>query len=243
MKNNFKNPLKNILLLAYDQGLEHGPIDFNNKSIDPSYIIDLAQKANFDGIILQKGIAEKYWNNQLPLIIKLNGKTRLAQGEPLSIQVCSVKEAKELGAIAVGYTIYIGSEYEPAMLKEFGRIEQEAEELGLAVIAWMYPRGRAVKEPNSSETIAYAARVGLELGADYVKINYPGSIKALHWAIQSAGKTGVLVAGGSKLAEAQFLRRAKDIKSAGAAGLAVGRNVWQAKEPLKIAQALREIVS
>lgn len=242
MKNNFKNPQKNILLLAYDQGLEHGPIDFNNKSIDPSYIINLARKAEFNGVILQKGIAEKYWNNQLPLIIKLNGKTRLYQGEPLSVQVCSLDEAKELGASAVGYTIYIGSEYEPTMLKEFGRIEQEAEKLDLAVIAWMYPRGRAIKAPNSPKIVAYAARVGLELGADYVKINYPGSIKALNWAVKAAGKTKVLVAGGEKLKDKEFIKLTKDIMSAGAAGLAVGRNVWQAKEPLKIAQALREII-
>jgi len=233
---------KNILLLAYDQGIEHGPIDFNNRNIDPNYILDIGEKAGFNGIILQKGIAEKYWDNQLPLIIKLNGKTRLRGGEPLSVQVCSVKEAKELGAYAVGYTIYMGSEFEPEMLREFGRIEQEAEELGLAVIAWMYPRGKAVKAPHSSETVAYAARVGLELGADYVKINYPGSIKALHWAIQAAGKTKVLVSGGSKLSEAEFLRQAKDIMSAGAAGLAVGRNIWQSKKPLKVAQALKEIV-
>jgi len=243
MKQHLINPQKNILLLAYDQGLEHGPVDFNNRNIDPSYILNLGQKANFDGVILQKGIAEKYYNNQLPLIIKLNGKTKLRQGEPISVQVCSVKEAKDLGAFAVGYTMYIGSEYEAVMLKEFGRIEQEAEKLGLAVIAWMYPRGRAVKKPNSPETVAYAARVGLELGADYVKINYPGSIKALHWAVKAAGRTKILVAGGEKLEKAQFLHQVKDIMSAGAAGLAVGRNVWQAKEPLKIAKALREIVS
>jgi len=237
------NKKNKILLLAYDQGLEHGPVDFNGQNINPDYILDIGQKANFDGVILQKGLAEKYWHNQLPLIIKLNGKTRLRQGEPISTQICSVQEAKKLGAVAIGYTIYIGSEYEPIMLKEFGRIEQEAEELGLTVIAWMYPRGKAIKTPNSPETIAYAARVGLELGADYVKINYPGSIKALRWTIQSAGKTKILVAGGAKLPEMQFLRLVKNIISAGADGLAVGRNVWQAREPLKIAKILREIIN
>ena len=243
MKHNFKDLQKNILLLAYDQGLEHGPTDFDSQNIDPSYILNLGQKADFDGVILQKGVAEKYYTNQLPLIVKLNGKTKLRQGEPLSIQVCSVKEAKELGAVAVGYTIYIGSEFEPVMLKEFGRIEQEAEELGLAVIAWMYPRGKSIKNPASPEIIAYAARVGLELGADCVKINYPGSVKALAWAIKAAGRTKVLVAGGEKLPEKEFIVQVKDIMSAGAAGLVVGRNVWQSENPIKIAQALREIIN
>ena len=236
---------KNILLLAYDQGMEHGPADFNGRNVDPNYILELGVNAGFDGIILQKGIAEKYYppyKDKIPLIVKLNGKTRLRKGEPLSVQVCSVKEAKDLGACAVGYTVYVGSEYEPGMLREFGRIEQEAEEAGLRMIGWIYPRGKGVKDPTSPETVAYAARVGLELGADLVKINYPGSIRALHWAVKAAGKTRVLVSGGNKLPEKDFIRLSKDIMSAGAAGLAVGRNVWQSREPLKIARVLREIV-
>tara|TARA_Y100000310_G_scaffold28065_1_gene26730 strand:- start:228 stop:989 length:762 start_codon:yes stop_codon:yes gene_type:complete len=235
------------LLLAYDQGMEHGPIDFNGQNIDPNFVLEIGVQAEFNGIILQKGIAEKYYlgfqeKKDLPLIVKLNGKTKLRAGEPLSVQVCSVKEAKELGAVGIGYTIYIGSEYEPEMFREFGRIEQEAEKLGLIVIAWMYPRGKSVKNPNSPETVAYAGRVGLELGADMVKINYPGSVKALNWAVQSSGKTKVLVSGGNKLSEVEFLRQAKNIMSSGANGLAVGRNIWQSREPLKVAKALRHIV-
>lgn len=230
------------LLLAYDQGIEHGPIDFTDENVNPQDILDLAKKGGYNGIILQKGVAEKYYGGQVPLIVKLNGKTRLSKGEPYSSQVCSVKEAKDLGAVAIGYTIYLGSEFESKMLKEFGQIEQEAEELGLIVIAWMYPRGKAIKEPTSPEIIAYAARAGLELGADYVKINYPGSIKALRWAVKSAGKTKVLIAGGKKLPEKKFLKQVEDIMSAGAAGLAVGRNVWQHKDPLRMTEEIKKII-
>ena len=233
------------ILMAYDQGIEHGPIDFNGKTINPDFVLDLSVKAHFNGIILQKGIAEKYYPryaNKIPLIVKLNGKTRLKKGEPMSTQVCSVAEAKKLGAVAIGYTIYLGSEFEPEMFAQFGQIEQEAEQQGLIVIAWIYPRGKAIKKPKSPEIIAYAARAGLELGADFVKINYPGSIKALLWAVESAGKTRILVAGGEKLQENEFILRAKNIMSAQAAGLAVGRNIWQSKEPLKIARAIEKIV-
>ncbi|MEA3378658.1 MAG: fructose-bisphosphate aldolase, partial [Nanoarchaeota archaeon] len=72
------------LLLAYDQGLEHGPTDFNDKNIDPDYIMDIAIKGKFNGIILQKGIAEKYYQGKIPLILKLNGKTKFLKGDPLS---------------------------------------------------------------------------------------------------------------------------------------------------------------
>ncbi len=83
------------LLLAYDQGFEHGPsTDFNEKNIDPNYVLDIAVKGQFTGVVLHKGIAEKYYNSKIPLIIKLNGKTSLPKGEPISSQVCSVSASE-----------------------------------------------------------------------------------------------------------------------------------------------------
>jgi len=69
------------ILLAYDQGLEHGPSkDFNEKSVDPAYILEIAEKGKFTGIIFQKGVAEKYYDGKVPLVIKVNGKTSLPKG-------------------------------------------------------------------------------------------------------------------------------------------------------------------
>ncbi|MBM3200637.1 hypothetical protein FJZ53_06885, partial [Candidatus Woesearchaeota archaeon] len=107
------------LLLAYDQGLEHGPTDFDDKNVDPDYIQEIAVKGKYNGLIFQKGVAEKYYNCKIPLILKLNGKTNLVKGEPIAAQLCSVKEAIELGAKAVGYTIYVGSAHEATMFKDF----------------------------------------------------------------------------------------------------------------------------
>lgn len=234
------------LFLAYDQGFEHGPMDFNEENVDPEKVIQIADSGYFTGVILQKGIAEKYFHKKgykVPLIIKLNGKTNLVKDEdPYSPQVCSVEEALSYGAKAVGYTIYVGSEYEPLMTQEFGKIEQEAEEAGIPVIAWMYPRGRSVSDENDPKVIAYAARVGLELGADIVKIRYTGDIVSFKWAVASAGRTKVVVMGGSKMTEKNFLKMVQDSLEAGAIGMAVGRNVWQAPEPLVIAEKIANIV-
>ena len=49
------------MFLAYDHGLEHGPSDFNDVNVDPNYILDIAVKGSFGAVILQKGIAEKYY--------------------------------------------------------------------------------------------------------------------------------------------------------------------------------------
>jgi class I fructose-bisphosphate aldolase len=234
------------LFLAYDQGIEHGPTDFNEDNIDPERVLAIADCGYFTGVILQKGVAEKYYfgqNYKVPLIVKLNGKTNLVKDEdPYSPQVCSVQEALSYGAKAVGYTIYVGSEYETKMTEEFGKIEQEAEKAGIPVIAWMYPRGRNVPDENDPKLIAYAARVGLELGADIVKIRYTGDPASFKWVVQSAGKTKVVVMGGSKEPEEAFLEKTRIVMEAGAIGLAVGRNVWQAEKPLAVAEKIARII-
>ncbi len=232
------------MLLAYDQGFEHGPsADFNDQNIDPSYIMDIAVKGDFTGVVFHKGIAEKYYNGKVPLIVKLNGKTSLPKGEPVSTLVCSVEEAISLGAKGVGYTIYLGSANESVMLEEFGQVEEEAHEEGLPAIAWIYPRGEAVKNDTAPEIVAYAARAGLEMGADAVKIKYTGATDSFRWAVKAAGLSKVFMSGGPKApTDESFLTQVKGAMDAGATGLAVGRNVWQNADPLKIAASLRDII-
>jgi class I fructose-bisphosphate aldolase len=234
------------MFLAYDQGMEHGPTDFNDLNVDPKFIIAVAKRGRFTGVIFQKGIAEKYnaeiKKSGVPLIVKLNGKTSLKKGDPVSLAVCSVEEAVDLGAVAVGYTIYIGSEFEDEMLTEFGDIVEEAHGLGLPVVAWIYPRGKSVKGKRKGELMAYAARVGLEVGADIVKLHSTGVKKDVAWAVESAGKCKVVVAGGKKKSVAGLLKEVKMSVKAGCVGVAIGRNVWQAKKPLDVARKLREVV-
>jgi fructose-bisphosphate aldolase, class I len=230
-------------ILAYDQGMEHGPADFTDDNIDPLTIISLANKLKVTGLAVQKGIAEKYRKEiKVPLIVKLNGKTNLVQGEPMSEQLCSVAEAIKLKAAAVGYTIYLGSQHENQMMQEFAKIEEEAHAKGLPVILWAYPRGKSIENRDVNELMAYATRAALELGADLVKINYTGDIKALTWAVKAAGRTKVIVAGGPKIQMNELSQRTKDIMKAKAAGIAIGRNVWQDAKPTDIGKKLQKIV-
>jgi len=237
-----------VLLLAYDQGFEHGPTDFNEKNVDPEYILDIARKSDvFTGIIFHEGIAESYYlpaKDKVPLILKLNGKTSLhPDAEPYSPQLCSVSEAVRLGAQAVGYTIYIGSEHEAMMMKEFSAIEDEAHKANLPIILWAYPRGKTVAgKENSREILSYAARLALELGADFVKLPYTGDPESYAWVVKAAGKTGVLVQGGSKTKEQDFLKEIQDCLHAGVAGFAIGRNIWQSDNPIELAKKIAHIV-
>lgn len=240
------------LFLAYDQGLEHGPTDFTDVSVDPAKIFELGLAGKCTGIIVQKGIAQKYYwetsvgraiQTQLPLIIKLNGKTNLLQDtDPYAPLLCTVAEAKTLGAVAVGYTVYVGSEFESKMTEEFAAVIRDSHEEGMPVIGWMYPRGRHIPDPHDEIIVAYASRLGLELGADMVKMQYPHTQQAMRHAVQAAGKTKVVISGGTKTDEASFLQLATDIMATGAIGMAVGRNIWQQDDPLSVIEKLKSII-
>jgi len=234
--------------LAYDQGMELSPSVFDDESVDPQKILEIAIDGNFTGVIFQKGIAEKYYSNtefvqKVPLILKLNGKTNLVNPrDPYSPQICSVEEAISIGASAVGYTVYVGSSHESQMFSEFSKIEQEAHSKDIPLIGWMYLKGPGTLGKEVGELTAYAARLGLEMGADIIKIKYPGSEESLRWAVESAGKTKVVVSGGIKANEKEFLNEAQTVIDAGCIGMAVGRNIWQAENPTRIANELKDII-
>ena len=242
------NPImrgKKLMILAYDQGFEHGPKDFNLTNVDPEFIMDLALEGKYTALAVHSGVVEKYHKvhyKDVPLIIKLNGKSNLKGGDPFSRQHTSVEYALKLGASAVGYTIYLGSEYEDEQFVEFGRIVEVAHSYGVPVVLWSYPRGKAVSDELSTDVIAYGARVGLELGADVIKSKYNGDREGFKWIVKSAGRAKIVVSGGPRVDERQFLQKVSDVISLGASGVAVGRNVWQHPKPYSLTKAMEDII-
>lgn len=232
------------LFLAYDQGLEHGPTDFNAKNVDPEYIFNIAFEGKYSALAVLPGVAEKYYEGayrDIPLIVKLNGTTKLAKINPISRQICSVERAIKAGASAVGYTIYDGSPNEPTMFHEFGKIVEQAHDYGLPVVAWMYPRGPNIKELDNN-VLSYASRIGLELGADILKLKFNDDVENLKWMVRCAGRTKIVISGGEKVDPTQFLGEASKVMSAGALGMAIGRNVWQSEKPFSVTRALQAVI-
>ncbi len=257
------------LFLPYDQGLEHGPRDFfaNPDAADPGYIARLAVEGGFNGIVLHIGLAEKFaWDfaGEVPLILKLNGKTEIpSDAEALSPVTATVADAVRLGADAVGYTLYVGTPAQAADIDACRRIREEASRLGMPLIVWAYPRGSAIEAKGGKDSfyaVDYAARVASELGADMVKVNFPHPEKrsgvpaaydadfsaqqAMDAVVRSANRTLVLVSGGERAGEEAMLEKARQSAEAGATGLIFGRNVWQREhdESLRLVSKLQEIL-
>ncbi|MFI7680121.1 class I fructose-bisphosphate aldolase [Actinophytocola sp. NPDC049390] len=258
------------LFLPYDQGFEHGPRDFfaNPASGDPKYVIRLALEGGFNGVVLQIGLAEKfYWDfaGELPLVLKLNGKTDIPpDSAALSPVHGSVADAVRLGADAVGYTLYVGTPAQEQDFAQYRQVRADAERLGMPLIVWAYPRGSAVEAKggkNSFYAVDYAARVASELGADVVKVNFPHPEKqdgtpeqygaafttqdAIDAVVRSANRTMVLVSGGAKAGDEAMFEKARQSMDAGATGLIFGRNVWQRDhdDSLRFVERLRELLA
>ncbi len=175
-----------LMLLPYDQGLEHGPVDFfaNPSSKDPDYVIKLAKEGGYSGVALHVGLAKKYMKSyagEVPLVLKINGKTTVpSDAQAFSPLTGTVEDAVALGADAVGYTLYVGSPSQDRDIAQLCQVRSECEKSGMPLIVWAYPRGEAFAQKGGNDTlyaIDYAARVANELGADVVKVNIPKKVK------------------------------------------------------------------
>ena len=241
-----------LLVLPLDQGLEHGPADFfpNPAALDPDFQFRLAVEGNYSALALGVGLAEKYmreYAGRVPLILKLNGKTNIPDDEEaVSPLAADVEDAVRLGADAVGYTLYVGSPRQDEEIRQLRGVRKDCERLGMPLVMWSYPRGRAIEAKGGKGTLSaqdYAARVAEELGADLAKLHEPGedderapaAYRALREAaparlrrgVRSAGRVMVLFSGGVKQDDDQaVLRKVKTYMESGAAGVMFGRNMW-----------------
>ncbi|PSQ03192.1 aldolase [Halobacteriales archaeon QS_4_69_31] len=235
------------IVLAHDHGMEHGPKQFAGveERLDPNTVFEMATHDAVTALAVGKGLAETYYpsyEDEVNLLAKLNGGSDLWMGEPYSPHNWSVDYAAELGADAIGYTIYPGVNEEPRMFEDFRPVQERARDHDLPVAMWSYPRGQAIKEHRSRDVIAYAARIALELGADFAKVKYPRSEEAMAHAVRSAADCNVLLSGGSKTSDRDFLELVEEVIGVGASGLAVGRNVWQRENPYEMLDMLEQVV-
>jgi class I fructose-bisphosphate aldolase len=161
----------------------------------------------------------------------------------------SVEDAVRLGADAVGYTLFVGSPSQDVDIAQCNEVRRECERYGMPLIIWAYPRGSAMKAKGGIESlyaVDYAARVACEIGCDIVKLNEPKwdpatadklpkpyntlqftDVEGLRKVVKSAGRTLVLVSGGSKMGDEDTINKAHAAMTAGCVGLIFGRNMWQ----------------
>jgi fructose-bisphosphate aldolase / 2-amino-3,7-dideoxy-D-threo-hept-6-ulosonate synthase len=227
------------LIVPMDHGVTIGPIQ---GITNMQRITDQLVKGKADAILVHKGIAKNIDVGDSGLIVMLSGMSNLSPNVNGKVQVCSVQEAIRIGADAVSVHVNVGAQDEDKMLQNLGKVSDECDTYGIPLLAMMYPRGPKIQNEHAPDMVAHAARIGAELGADIIKTNYTGSIETFKGVIESC-PVPVVIAGGPKCKTLQeIFQTTFDSKKAGAAGLSIGRNVFQCDNPTQIVKALSAIV-
>lgn len=239
----------NMVFIPMDHGLTVGTI----KGLeDMPAMVDKIALGGANAVIEHAGIAAaghrgsarefKGSSKDIGLIIHLSGSTSLSPTPNHKVLVCKVEEALRMGADAVSIHINIGDETEPDMLKQMGSVSQSCRYWGMPLIAMMYPRGPKIEKEHDPRVINIAARAGAELGADIVKTNYTGDIDSFKKITRGCPVPVVIAGGPKKDTTEEVLQMIADAMSAGARGVAMGRNVFQSKNPTALVKAISLIV-
>ena len=174
-----------LSILPVDQGIEHSAgASFapNPVYFDPENIVKLAVEGGCNAVASTLGVlasVSRKYAHRIPFIVKINHNELLTYPEKYDqILFSSVKEAWNLGAVAVGATIYFGSEESSRQIIEIGEAFEMAHELGMATILWCYLRNPDFKKDGvdyhvSSDLTSQAIHLGVTIKADIVKQKMP----------------------------------------------------------------------
>jgi len=199
-------------------------------------------EAKVDAFVIHKGIARTVNTGNAGLIVHVSASTRHSPDPNRKVRVCSVLEALRLGADAVSVHMNMGAPSDAEMLTKLGDVADECHAYGLPLLAMMYPRGPSIQSEHEKTVVAHAARLGAELGADIVKTNYTGDPESFKEVVASC-PVPLIIAGGPKAkTDRDIFQMVYDANAAGCAGVSIGRNVFQHKDPRNMARALVAIV-
>lgn len=230
------------IIVPMDHGVSVGPID---GIIDMrETIVDMAN-SGADAVLMHKGLVRcghRASGRDVGLIVHLSASTSLSPLSNSKTLVGTVEEAVRLGADAVSVHVNLGDTNEREMLADLGRVARSADEWGMPLLAMVYARGPRVDNEFDPAVVAHCARVGVELGADVVKVPYTGDMESFSDVV-SACCIPVVIAGGPRTETTrQFLEMVDNSLKAGGSGLSVGRNVFQHPRRTRLVQALRGLV-
>ena len=249
-----------MVILPVDQGFEHGParsFAANAAGYDPHYHYQLAIDAGLNAYAAPLGMLEAgadAFAGQIPTILKANSANSLMSdtaGKDQAI-TASVDDALRLGAAAIGFTIYPGSDAAVGMFEEIAEMRREAASLGLATVIWSYPRGEALTKEGETaiDVAAYATQIAALLGAHVIKVKLstdhleqdaarkvyeaegvdvstPAARVRHCMDAAFGGRRIVIFSGGAKSGTDSIYEAARAIRDGGGNGSIIGRNTFQ----------------
>ena len=223
------------VMLAVDHGYFLGPTE--RLEVPSNTIKPLLSYA--DSLMLTRGILRTSVNpnNGIPIVLRVSGGSSIV-GEDLSNETIttSVEEAIRLNASCLAISIFVGSKYEHQTLSNLAKLVNQGERYGIPVLA-VTAVGKEMA--RDARYLSLACRIAAELGAHIVKTYYCENFER----VIEGCPIPVIIAGGKKLPqEADALELAYNAVQHGAAGVDMGRNIWQSDYPVEMIKAVRAIV-
>jgi fructose-bisphosphate aldolase/2-amino-3,7-dideoxy-D-threo-hept-6-ulosonate synthase len=201
-------------------------------------------------IMMSKGmirLAEPSFAPPTSLALLLSASANPEGDRPQIVQIADVEEALVLGADAVVLFTALGGDTEPDMIDILSGIGRECAHLGMPFIAeaefpTTYASVEELGEKYGFDYLRRNVRLCAELGADIVKTNWPGDEERFDRLVEAANGIPVVLAGGSRLEDAELLRRMEEAMAGGAIGCSVGRNIFMHRSPEAITRALSRVI-
>ena len=224
------------VMLAVDHGYFLGPtrkLEVPRKTIEP--LLPYADAIMITRGALRTSVDPGY---QTPVVLRVSGGASVLK-EDLSHETVTtgMREAVRLNASAVALSIFIGAPHEHESLVNLGKLVDEGEEVGMPVLA-VTAVGKEL-EKRDARYLSLACRIASEFGAHFVKTYYCEDFEKV---VESC-PVPLVVAGGPKLeTDLDALELTQHAIEAGAAGVDMGRNIWQAANPVGMIRAVRAIV-
>jgi DhnA family fructose-bisphosphate aldolase class Ia len=212
---------------------------------DTGALVDMGCASGVDAVLLRWGEAKRYADRitpQVGLIIRVSGSTGVNDGSRWPGLLNSLQASLAIGGDAVCIDVEIGGVHEEASLRTLAKVCEEAERLGTVVLAEVHVAA-AMPEHRTGriESLAWGARTVQELGADLVKLPFPGPADAVAQVCELT-QIPVVMAGGDQREPMEVLSAVDEALRGGAAGTAIGRNVIGHRSPAAMQQAIVDLV-
>ena len=213
---------------------------------NPGRIIRECASAGADAFLATAGLAEKFAPEFLGkgIILRIDGGVSFMVKEQKPMRtVIDPEDALALGADAIITMSYPGSVFESESLAAAAINIRKAHRWGLPVVVEALPRGfEGGDDSRTPQSIMFACRHAAEMGADIIKTEYTGSIETMKELVESVYAPVVILGGSKKVPERELLQEIRDALDAGAAGVAIGRNIWGRENPARCAAAIAKLI-
>jgi fructose-bisphosphate aldolase/2-amino-3,7-dideoxy-D-threo-hept-6-ulosonate synthase len=232
-------PHRRCLSIPLDHGPWLGPIAGIER---PREIVAQVIAGGANAILVTPGFLREVQEIVPPdvaIILRVSLSAGLSTEALQEVPAFTAATAVRCDVDAVAVSIFFGRGGEVEIMRWLGKLIEECQGLDIPVVAEMMP---PADKSYDAERIAHASRIGMELGADIIKTNYCGNVERFKQVVASVSLPILIAGGPSQEGDDSTLQVARDAIQAGAAGVAFGRRVWQAKDPQCLVQKLSEIV-